>query len=61
MAGFPAITDSDGGMGFSSSDMIAELCFWPCCFLTMLVVIKIFFDVRKTMRQRKIILKSDKE
>ena len=36
MAGFPPITDSDGGMGFGTEDFFVEILFF--CFLPLILL-----------------------
>ena len=44
MVGFPPITDSDGGMGFSSADILAEI-FLECClvFIVLGFILMLYF------------------
>ena len=48
MVGFPPITDSDGGMGFSTTDILAEI-FLECCLIFMVLgfILMLYFRARR--------------
>ncbi|MEC8708087.1 MAG: hypothetical protein VXX90_04100 [Candidatus Thermoplasmatota archaeon] len=47
MAGFPPITDSDGGMGFGPEDFFVEILFFCCLPLILLYFTILYFINRK--------------
>ena len=47
MAGFPPMTDSDGGMGFGPEDFFVEILFFCCLPLILLYFTILYFINRK--------------
>ena len=51
MAGFPPMTDSDGGMGFGPEDFFVEILFFCCLPLIVLYFTIVYFVNRKLDQQ----------
>ena len=50
MAGFPPITDSDGGMGFGPEDFFVEILFF-CCLPLILLYFSILYFINRKLDQ----------
>ena len=52
MASSPLLTDSNGGMGFSGSDIISDLFFNFCLPIILFIfLLKIYHDTRKRKKR----------
>ena len=59
MAGFPPMTDSDGGMGFGTEDFFVEILFF-CCLPLILLYFTILYFVNRKLDQEYTALESEK-
>ena len=59
MAGFPPITDSDGGMGFGPEDFFVEILFF-CCLPLILLYFTIVYFANRRLDRRYAALESEK-
>ena len=59
MAGFPPITDSDGGMGFGPEDFFVEILFF-CCLPLILLYFTILYFINRKLDQEYTALESER-